>query len=627
VADLQDLLIRIDATTEQLRRELKSAEKGVEGTARKIDGQLSKVDKRFDAIGAAAKRAGLAIIASFGAREFGAKLIEVARQTDILDAQLKTATGSAEGATRAFAMLERIATETPFSLDQVVRAFVKLKNMGLDPSREALMSYGNTASAMGKSLDQMIEAVADAATAEFERLKEFGIRAKNQGDTVAFTFRGITTTVRNSAAEIEGYLRGLGESEFAGAMTERANSLDGALSNLADSWDNLFRTIARGPVGKWIESETRRGIEALNQLANRVAVLQGTSTPEQDLQVRMAELEALRESLVFNMSKAPQGSPYFEALAGQLEDVQARIAYVYDRLQLLKQAQGDLPGTETTGSAPAARSTSDVSKAMKKSGLEDPFSRNMRDEGDVLKGFDSAMDEARGFFQSTRTEVEQIEAQIARVKELSAGGFFRDAGIDDAQILERLEEQLADIEDKTTQLTEFGKAAAQNIQAAFADFLFDPFSDGLDGMLDGFLKTIQRMVAELAAQQMLAAMFGGFAGSSNSFLAGLGSSFGGPRASGGPVTPGKAYLVGEHGPELFSPSMGGRINPMGSVDVQVIDQRGAAAPPVDVSTQMVAGRQMVRVLVRDEVAGMFGDGSIDRMFAASSMPIRRTGRR
>ena len=32
----------------------------------------------------------------------------------------------------------------------------------------------------------------------------------------------------------------------------------------------------------------------------------------------------------------------------------------------------------------------------------------------------------------------------------------------------------------------FAEQAAKNMQDAFADFLFDPFKDGLGGMVDGF---------------------------------------------------------------------------------------------------------------------------------------------
>ena len=43
-----------------------------------------------------------------------------------------------------------------------------------------------------QNLDQFIEAIADATTFEFERLKEFGIKSKQIGDDVQFTFRGQT---------------------------------------------------------------------------------------------------------------------------------------------------------------------------------------------------------------------------------------------------------------------------------------------------------------------------------------------------------------------------------------------------------------------------------------------------
>ena len=43
----------------------------------------------------------------------------------------------------------------------------------------------------------------------------------------------------------------------------------------------------------------------------------------------------------------------------------------------------------------------------------------------------------------------------------------------------------------------------------------------------------------------------------------LTGAFGGGRANGGAVAPGAAYLVGERGPELFSPASAGSIRPLG----------------------------------------------------------------
>jgi phosphotransacetylase len=64
-----------------------------------------------------------------------------------------------------------LPSKTPFSLSKAFKGFIKLKALGLQPSEAAMLSYGNTASAMGENLNQMVEAVADAATGEFERLR------------------------------------------------------------------------------------------------------------------------------------------------------------------------------------------------------------------------------------------------------------------------------------------------------------------------------------------------------------------------------------------------------------------------------------------------------------------------
>ncbi|NBC46814.1 MAG: hypothetical protein GVY22_02240 [Gammaproteobacteria bacterium] len=88
---------------------------------------------------------------------------------------------------------------------------------------------------MGKDLTQMIEAVADATTGEFERLKEFGINASKQGDQIALTFQGQTTVIKDSADAIQDYLRSIGDVQFGGAMAAQMDTLGGAFSNLDDA--------------------------------------------------------------------------------------------------------------------------------------------------------------------------------------------------------------------------------------------------------------------------------------------------------------------------------------------------------------------------------------------------------
>lgn len=75
-------------------------------------------------------------------------------------------------------------------------------------------------------------------------------------------------------------------------------------------------------------------------------------------------------------------------------------------------------------------------------------------------------------------------------------------------------------------------------------------------------RVAMNVLGEIAASAMrdgLAAIFGG--GSSGGLGGLFASLFGAPgRATGGPVSPGRPYWVGERGPELFVPTASGRVD-------------------------------------------------------------------
>jgi hypothetical protein len=99
---------------------------------------------------------------------------------------------------------------------------------------------------MGKDLNQMIEAVADASTFEFERLKEFGIKSRQEKDKVSFTFQGVTTEVGKNSAEVVAFLKSIGNEKFGDAMDQQAAVFVGAASNLGDAFDQLFVEAGKG---------------------------------------------------------------------------------------------------------------------------------------------------------------------------------------------------------------------------------------------------------------------------------------------------------------------------------------------------------------------------------------------
>jgi hypothetical protein len=175
-----------------------------------------------------------------------------------------------------------------------------------------------------------------------------------------------------------------------------------------------------------------------------------------------------------------------------------------------------------------------------------------------------------------------------------SGRMWTDQFGDIEQVIKDIEKSMEDVSktwgETTDEMSLYADQAARNMQGALADFLFDPFEDGLKGMARGFVDTLRRMVAEAAA----ASIFDSFKGAAGGTLGSiLGSVFGGARASGGPVSAGKAYLVGERGPELFAPGASGSIIPNGKmgggiVINQSIDARGATADLVQALPAILA---------------------------------------
>lgn len=99
--------------------------------------------------------------------------------------------------------------------------FVKLANAGFRPTGQQMTKLGDLASSTGKQMDQLAEAIIDAQTGEFERLKEFGIRAKDAGDSVIFTYKGVQTTVEKTSGSIRDYIVSLGDAEgVSGSMAK-----------------------------------------------------------------------------------------------------------------------------------------------------------------------------------------------------------------------------------------------------------------------------------------------------------------------------------------------------------------------------------------------------------------------
>ena len=174
-------------------------------------------------------------------------VISVTSEFQKYNAVLTNTLGSSAEAQKSMNDIVKFASQTPFQVNELTDAYVKLTNQGFRPTIDQMTSLGDLASSTGKSFDQLTEAILDAQTGQFERLKEFGIKASKHGEDVTFTFKGVQTTVKNTSDTIKDYILSLGGLEgVTGSMAAISGTLGGKISNLKDSWDQLLLSMGTG---------------------------------------------------------------------------------------------------------------------------------------------------------------------------------------------------------------------------------------------------------------------------------------------------------------------------------------------------------------------------------------------
>lgn len=204
---------------------------------------------------------GAAVGAAVGAGigKLGIDAVKVGSTFEDLKATLETVEGSSEKAQKSLEWVKEFATKTPYDLQQVSEAFVRLKANGLDPQAGLLRSIGDASSAMGKSMMDGVEAIADAVRGENERLKEFGINASVAGDKVTYSWdqngKQMTRTVAKNSAEMQKAIQGIFDQRFFGAMEKRSGTFSGIVSNIQDMWTNFLLKISDSGMFSWVKAQ------------------------------------------------------------------------------------------------------------------------------------------------------------------------------------------------------------------------------------------------------------------------------------------------------------------------------------------------------------------------------------
>jgi hypothetical protein len=226
---------------------------------------------------------------------FGKAVFDTTAKFEKLAAVLKNTLGSGSAAALAIENIKTFAKTTPFSVEELTSSFVKLANQGFKPTTDQMRKLGDLASSTGKSFDQLTEAIIDAQVGEFERLKEFGVRAQKAGDQVTFTFKGVKTQVDFTNESIQQYLISLGDYEgVAGAAAAVSDTLGGKVNNLGDAWDNFLNSIGTllKPVLDGALSTTAEFMDKINLLFKL-----GSTTAQQLTDIEVAYYQSYQKEV------------------------------------------------------------------------------------------------------------------------------------------------------------------------------------------------------------------------------------------------------------------------------------------------------------------------------------------
>lgn len=216
---------------------------------------------------------GVATVAVGASTLAAGQLIGTASQFEKFQTILETTEGSSAKAKDAMAWVTNFAAKTPYELEGVMDSFVKLRAYGLDPTNGLLRDLGDASAAMGKPLEQAVEAIADAVTGENERLKEFGIRAAVKGNEIAYSYtvngqKKIAKALASDPGGIQKVLQKIMSDRFSGAMDKLSRTWGGMISNLGDLWMQFQLAIMNAGLFDWMKSKLELVLETVNRMAD-----------------------------------------------------------------------------------------------------------------------------------------------------------------------------------------------------------------------------------------------------------------------------------------------------------------------------------------------------------------------
>jgi putative NIF3 family GTP cyclohydrolase 1 type 2 len=181
--------------------------------------------------------------------------------------------------------------------------------------------------------------------------------------------------------------------------------------------------------------------------------------------------------------------------------------------------------------------------------------------------------ELERFREKLRTPYEELQVQLNKIDE-----YFLTGRLGAEEYGRAVEQAQQKFRDQAIQ----SSALAQTLQSNLSG-IFDSIISGTFNARQALAKLaadLAKMLANKLIKDLVGSLFGSIGGGSEGgiggFIAGL---FGGAKATGGPVSANRAYLVGEQGPELMVPNTSGSI-----ISARDLSRGGSGAPiPIQIT--------------------------------------------
>ena len=244
---IDELVVRIKADTKQLQEALKKTKEST-----------GKSKKGFLGMGAALKAMkGPLKAVAIGLAAFGAVITPIARvgmEFENLKLSLNTVFGSISQGKQAFAQVKKFATESPFQIKDLTKAFIQLKSAGIQPTEKMFKTFADASSVAIDSLGAFEALVritqrsmgGGLGLEELTQISDRGIpvfeilRQKLGKTRLQITEMG--QTAEGAALIMAALSEGLDE-RFGGAVAAKMETLTQKISNMNDAFSGLADTI------------------------------------------------------------------------------------------------------------------------------------------------------------------------------------------------------------------------------------------------------------------------------------------------------------------------------------------------------------------------------------------------